>query len=1070
MDFLSFAADNIVIFDGAMGTSLQRMGDLNFGSDDYRGCNEALNLYSPDSIREVHVRYFEAGANVVETNTFGANSIVLAEYGLENEVEKINKAAVSLAKEASSGRGWVAGSIGPSTKMPTLGHISFDYMLEAYREQAKALIESGVDILLVETCQDILQTKIALIAIEELRSQNNPLIMVSLTLENNGQMLTGTDIPAALAILEPFKPDIIGLNCSAGPKDLAVHIGTLAKNFSGLVSFMPNAGTPILREGKTIYPETPEEFVDLVEALIVEHGIDIVGGCCGTTPEHIKVLANRISTKHKRTVIAKKQVSSLYSAVDLKQKPPPLLVGERANATGSKRFREMLLADNFEDIVSFAGDQVNEGAHIVDISVSYTGRNEIDDMKTFCELARTRLSLPIMIDSTNPKVIENALKVISGRSIINSVNLEDGGPKLETICTLARRFRVPVVALTIDEKGMAVDFDHKIEIFERLRSLLFEKYGLGDGDVFFDLLTFTVGSGEEKYRYAAKNTLEALDYIKRKYPDVLTILGVSNVSFGLAKSSRQYLNTVFLQHAVEKGLDAAIVHSGKIMPYHKIPEDISELCSKLLMGEDVLLDFMSRVEGYKEIVSEDVSTVDPKEIIRLKIFNGDKREIEEILEKLLKEETPLDVVNKHLISAMQEVGDLFRDGKMQLPFVLQAAEVMKACVSYLEPKMEGQNFACRGKLLLGTVSGDVHDIGKNLVKIILENNGYEVIDVGIKVPGNIFIQGINEHKPDAVGMSGLLVQSVQHMVENLQLMNAEDIKVPVLLGGAALTRRFVEDECQSVYEGPVVYCRNAFDGLNAINGVGVTRRGVSVEKNLEYKDILPAEKIPKPSNYDVKEVRNFNFEDVENFLNKEVLFRSRWEFRRGKQSAEEYQKQRKDVIEPTYANISKLFLDKGCFCPVASYGYYECFSENESLHIVKNDVRVQTFNFPRKEGRCLTDFFSPDSDVLGVMLVTLGQPVVGVLKELYSKNNYKDYYLLYGFAAETTEALAAYIHDKMREDLDIKGGGRFSFGYPMCPDLGDNAKLLKLVNDIGIVLTENYQMTPEFSTGALITH
>jgi 5-methyltetrahydrofolate--homocysteine methyltransferase len=1038
MDLLKYSRDNVLIFDGAMGTSLQGIGDFE--------CNEELNLSRPDVIRGVHKSYFEAGANVVETNTFGANGIVLAEYGLEKEIEKINKTAVKLAREAAEGNGWVAGSIGPSTKMPTLGHVSFDDMAAAYRPQIKALVEAGVDILLVETCQDILQTKIVLITINEVLSsvKKKPCIMVSLTLENNGAMLTGTDLITALSILQPFKPDIIGVNCAFGPKDLGSYIGEITKNFSGLVSFMPNAGTPVLQGGKTVYPESPEEFAAIVTKLVEEYGLDVIGGCCGTTPEHIQLIS-QIKKKQRNSIEDKKTVSSLYQAVNLRQDPAPLLVGERANATGSRKFREMLLSDNFEDMVSFAAGQNKEGAHIVDVSLSYTGRSEAKDMEQFCALARARLTLPIMIDSTHPDVVESALKSMSGRSIINSVNLEDGGEKLDQICSLASKFRVPVVALTIDEKGMAVDCERKIEIFERLRTLLFEKYGLGDGDVLYDLLTFTVGSGEEKYRYSAKYTLEALGFIKNKYPNVLTVLGVSNVSFGLSKASRPYLNTVFLQLAVERGLDAAIVHSGKIVPH--ISEDIKKLCVDLLMGEGSLGSFIEYFSDQKEIVSEE-----KEDDIRTKVLNGDKRSLEEVLEKLLETEKPLNIVNNYLIAAMQEVGDLFREGKMQLPFVLQAAEVMKSSVDYLEQYMDGEKVASRGKLLLGTVAGDVHDIGKNLVKIILENNGYDVIDIGVKVPGNIFIESIHEHKPDVIGMSGLLVQSVQRMLDNLQLMKSANIDLPVLLGGAALTRQFVEDECQPTYNGPVIYCRNAFDGLHVMRGEELKApRGGGARREKKFKK--PNKDRPSIE-YGVKTVREFIFEDIEKFLNKEVLFRSRWEFRRGKQSAEQYKKQRQDIIEPNYARIRELFLNKGCFSPVVSYGFFECCRHGDTMQV--GDI---IFDFPRKE-LCLSDLFD---DVLGAMLVTLGDNIVRVLQEVYSEDNYKDYYLLHGFAVEVTDALAAYTQQLM------KGNERFSFGYPLCPDLKDNAKVVSLVDDIGVQLTENYQMVPEFSTGALVT-
>lgn len=1082
MDFISFLKENIVVFDGAMGTSLQKCVDLDFGSQEYDGCNEALNLFSPDIITDIHSRYFNAGANVVETNTFGANEIVLAEYGLEDKTEEINRRAVKLARDAVKGEFcWVAGSIGPSTKMPTLGHISFDNMFESYLPQVRGLVAGGVDILLIETCQDPFQAKIVLMVIEKVvrsLSVKKPVVMVSLTLENSGTMLAGSDIGAALSILAPFNPDIIGLNCAAGPRDMAPNVAMLAESFSGFVSAMPNAGMPVMREGKTVYPAEPEEFADDVVSFVEEYNINIVGGCCGTTPEHIAAVKEKLKAVKKQPRVVKqrpKRVSSLYSAVDLKQTPPPLLAGERANATGSKRFRELLLADDFESMVAVAVDQEREGAHLIDISVSYAGRNEVEDMISFCRLARTRLKLPLMIDSTNPEVVENALKIIPGRSVINSVNLEDGGEKLRKICSLARDFGVPVVALVIDEKGMAIDFEHKIEAFKRIRDMLAHDFGLFDGDVLFDMLTFTVGSGEECYRYSAKHTLDALSYIEENYPDVLTILGVSNISYGLDRKIRPYLNTVFTHMAVERGLDAAIAHSGKVVPYHMIPESIRDACEKLLEGTFSVTDFLGCLGNDVVSVSKDDNTLDktPEELIRIKIITGDKRDIEAVLTSLLETTKPSDIISDHLLAAMQEVGELFGSGKMQLPFVLQAAEVMKFCIGFLETKMNRDENSSRGVLLLGTVAGDVHDIGKNLVKIIFSNNGYDVIDLGVKVGIQSFIDGIKEHNPDAVGMSGLLVQSVQHMLKNLQTMRSEGIKVPVFLGGAALTRRFVEDECQQQYNGPVTYCRHAFDALKALDSGCVKSDALPssrVPSERKVMEIKPAG-VPEVSAYGHCDFDDFDFDSVEQLINKEVLYKTLWGFLRGKKSEEEYRKQYDEVIEPAYKRIKQLFLDHGCYNPKGRFGYYRCYAKGETLHLFdENGNDLTKFNFPRQPGEhglCITDFFQNENDVIGLALVTLGPKIIDVLQQMYSEDSYSDYYLLYGFAAEITEALMAKIH---RDALKL--GKRFSFGYSCCPDLVDNGKIIELMagNEFGVSLTDDFQMIPEFSVAAFNVH
>lgn len=1090
----------VVLFDGAMGSSLQALEGrepLNYGGDQYRGCIEALNLYSPKAIQTVHESFIRAGARIIEINTFGANRIVLAEYGLQDQAGEINRSAVRIASLAAQGSGqkiWLAGSMGPSTKMPSLGHVDFDAMAQAYAPQIRCLIQDGVDILTIETCQDMLQAKILLILIGDILKEfgipavERPFIMVSLTLETTGAMLTGSDLETAIATLSPFRPDILGLNCATGPKRMEPYLSTLREKFPGYISLIPNAGMPLIQNGKTVYPETPGEFSETLAGFAERYGIDAVGGCCGTTPEHIRELAQRLGPVRKKTRPAPPpMVSSLYSAVALRQTPPPLIIGERANATGSKKFREMLLSNRFDEMIGLAQDQEKEGAHVADISLSYTGRDEAADTARFYDMARTQVRMPLMIDSTNPDAIEKALKLTAGRCLINSINLEDGGEKLDRICGLAGRFRAPVVALTIDERGMAVELEHKLEIVARIRTLCADKFGLLDGDVIYDALTFTVGSGEAKYRNAARNTLEAVRRIKQQYPGALTSLGVSNVSYGLAPESRFYLNTVFLNLAVERGLDMAIVHSGKIIPYHAIPAGIKDLCLRLLMneGEQPLADFMNYFNKNKEsgpgTAALKQRVLPPEKAIQQKIINGDKREIEALLERLLSKHRPEEIINRYLIPAMKKVGTLFNSGDMQLPFVLQAAEVMKACMQVLEPRLERKTKPSAGKLIIGTVEGDVHDIGKNLVQIILSNNGYQVVDLGTKAPVSKFIDAIEKHRPDAMGMSGLLVQSANRMLENLKFLSSRGVRLPVLLGGAALTPGFVKKECQTVYDGPVIYCRDVFAGYNAMANLKHLKPGKSgthKPRKTPARKPRPAEPkapglkqdagtIPVPPFFGVRRLKALSFAEVEPFINKKALVRGRWAVRRG-------------GMEPAFRRIFREFAEKAWFKPKVSYGYFRCYSDRETLAAVdKSGKIIQRFVFPRQRrspNRCLADLFrnketakSRGWDIMGVLAVTLGRDIIKRLKAMYSKDKYSDYFLIHGMAAEVTDALAEAVHRRMREEAGM-GGLRFSFGYPSCPDLKQNKGLLRLLKagSMGVALTSGFEMEPEFTTAAIV--
>lgn len=891
---LNYASKNAaIVFDGAMGTNLQvtlkklkkeSNNELSIESE----LGEYFNITNPSIIEDIHYEFLMAGAEVLKTNSFNANHIVLSEYNLHHKIEEINTQAVQIARNAilryqrdtnQMRPVWIAGSVGPANKMPSFKHIEFEEYATAFRTQIKSLILAGVDIINLETAQDLWATKIMLIAVQDVLNEiknemkatcaekvatnrlplltKMPLIMTSFTMQSSGTILSGASIETILATIQDFNPDIIGINCGTGPRAMYTYAQYLVKNFKGLVSVLPNAGIPQVINGETVYNEDPASFASTLAEIVTTLGVNIVGGCCGTTPAHIQALKEKISTLKKssskinkeidKNEFISKQVTSPYNVFSLKQNPPPFIIGERANVTGSKVFRELLLNNKFPEMVELAESQVKEGAHVIDLSLSYVGRDEKQDMIRFLQAGLGKITLPITIDSTNPEIVEAALMHIPGRSIINSINLEDGGKNLHAICKLAQRFKASVVALTIDEEGMAQTVEHKLSVLERIRKIAKESYGLEDGDILYDLLTFTVGSGKDVDRDLAKNTLEAISIAKKRYPNILTVLGVSNVSYGLSANIRPYLNTIFLHLALEKGLDAAIVHSGKILPYHQIPEEVRNLGTNLLLnnpveGKDPLLSFLAyfKKENIKsgnapnnlngrnnlsgQSNTQNVSSANEQEkdgryrLIEC-VKNGERLNLYSIIDELLasKKYSPADIISRILLKAMDEVGVLFASGDMQLPFVLQSAEIMKLSVDYLKPKMGNKELISRGKFLLGTVEGDIHDIGKNLVNIILSNNGYEVIDLGVKISAGRFIEAILHHKVDAVGMSGLLVQSVHRMLENIKLMNSHGIKIPVFLGGAALTKDFVKNSCQPHYAGEVFYCADAFSALEGLS-------------------------------------------------------------------------------------------------------------------------------------------------------------------------------------------------------------------------------------------------------------
>ncbi|MBU2523855.1 methionine synthase [Patescibacteria group bacterium] len=836
IDLFSVCKERILVFDGAMGTMIQ---GYNLDEDAYlgkNGCSEILNASRPNVIKEIHAKYFEVGADMVETNTFGANSVVLKEYDLENRAYELNKKAAQIARSCaddfstSNKPRWVAGSIGPGTKLPSLKQISFDELKNSYEIQTEGLIDGGADLILIETAQDLLQVKAALVGVYSAfgtKKQKLP-VMVQVTIEKNGKMLVGSDMLTAIVTLSDFPIDVLGLNCAMGPKQMSDHLKTLADHWQGLISVLPNAGMPNIKDGKMTYDLPIDEFADELEYFARDIGANIVGGCCGTSPEYIKKLSELVKNvvPKERAHHLKPSASSLYNIVAFDSEPKPLIIGERINANGSKKFRNYLLEEDYDGMIAVAQKQQKEGAHILDVCVSYTGLDEKNIMSNLTERLNTDIQRPLMIDSTDPIVIEEALKKIAGKSIINSVNLEDGGDKLRKTFSLCKKYGAAVVALTIDEEGMAKTVDKKIQIAERIFRIAEDEFDIRGHNIFFDFLTFTLGSGDDEYRNAAVETINAIKQFKLKHPQTNTILGVSNVSFGLKPDLRQRLNSVFLAKAIEYGLDAAILHAGKITPLYKIPDDEREILNNLIFNKwtfendplKYLLNFYEKHE-IKEIKADEKKALTVEERLMLRIVEGNKNDIDRDLNEALKKHKPLMIINKILLAGMQKVGELFGDGEMQLPFVLQSAATMKAAVNYLEPYIEKTDSRKKGSIIMATVKGDVHDIGKNLVDIILSNNGFEVINIGVKKDIEEIISAYKKNNADAIGMSGLLVQSTIVMRENLEEMNRRGINPPVILGGAALTRNYVEDTLQKIYDGDVYYANDVFDGLKILTEI-----------------------------------------------------------------------------------------------------------------------------------------------------------------------------------------------------------------------------------------------------------
>jgi len=1159
--FAEALKSRVLVFDGAMGTSIYKCDcDLH---RDYLGrenCPEALLLTRPELIRGIHESFLEVGADVVETNTFGANRLVLAEFDFVERTREINRIAATAARQACANVGtsarprFVAGSMGPGTRLVSLGNTTWDEMLDSYTEQARGLLDGGVDVFIIETCQDILQTKCAINAcLTALRERgmttDDAPIMASVTIETTGTMLLGTEIAAAAEALRNFPILSLGLNCATGPVEMAEHIHWLGRRWKGAVSVMPNAGLPALVDGRAEYPLGPRPFAESVLRYVEQDGVNIVGGCCGTTPEHIRLLAEAVKGRAPARVEKSpppRGCSSLYTAVEFRQDNSALLVGERTNTNGSRQFKRLLNDEDFDGLVSMAREQVRDGSHVLDVCVDYVGRDGVRDMAEVVKRYVRQVQAPLMIDSTQIDVLEAGLKHAGGKCVINSMNLEDGEEKMGRICELARTYGAAVIAGTIDEdpvEAMAKTADRKLAIAERIASIATGRHGLDPGDILFDPLVLPVTTGVEADRRLALETVEGIRRISAALPECGTLIGLSNVSFGLKPAARAVMNSVFLHECMAAGLTGAIAHSSKILPKSRIPEEqwggaLDLIYDRRRPGFDPLLKFIEMFPEGEDgaAATQKVSLADLpiEERLQRHIIDGEMRALKESLDEAMQTYEPLAIVNDHLLAGMKVVGELFGSGQMQLPFVLQSAEVMKAAVAHLEPHMPKAGGGTKGTVVLATVQGDVHDIGKNLVDIILTNNGYTVHNLGIKQPVASIIGAWREKKADAIGMSGLLVKSVAVMRENLLELRTQGIAAPVLLGGAALNRNYCETELRSTYTtGPVYYGRDAYEGLRVMDHLMSGRRSAldaeivdrldkraraeavitrsraaqedsdaaaedgAVAVEVASEGVRPVATPPTPPFWGDRVVEGIDLDEVYPFINTVALFRGQWQFKKGAKSDADYERQIEEQVQPLFERLKARCRDEKVLRPRVVYGWYPCNSEGEALIVYDakdHDREVERFTFPRQRGRqrlCIADFFLPVSsgprDVLGLHCVTVGEEVGKRARALFEANEYAEYLYLHGLGVETAEALAELWHKRMRQELGIGAddsprirdlfvqryrGSRYSFGYPACPDMSDQEKLFRLIRPqrIGCELTDNWQIDPEQSTSALIVH
>ena len=1141
-------ATRTVIADGAMGTMLQEADPSLEDFQNHEGCNEILNITRPELVRSVHDAYLAVGVDAIETNTFGANWANLAEYGIEDRIYELAFAGGKIAREAADAYStpdhprFVLGSLGPGTKLPSLGHTTYSYLKDAYYTASKGLVDSGVDAILIETTQDLLQAKSAVngarLAIEE--SGRDVILIAQVTVETTGTMLLGSEIGAALNALEPLEIDLIGLNCATGPTEMSEHLRYLSKNAQCEISVMPNAGLPILGAHGAEYPLGPEELAKALSTFVEDYGIALIGGCCGTTPAHLAAVVDLLGghALKQRTPDLDPGASSLYQYVPFRQDKTYLAIGERTNANGSRAFRDALVAEDWATCVEIARDQIRDGAHMLDLSVDYVGRDGAKDMKEIASRFATSSTLPIVLDSTEPAVLKAGLEALGGRSVINSVNYEDGdGPtsRFARIMPLVREHGASVVALTIDEEGQARTAEWKLRVARRLITDLSTNWGMAIGDILIDTLTFPIATGQEETRRDGIETISAIRSLKKEFPEVQTTLGVSNVSFGLNPAARVVLNSVFLHECVDAGLDSAIVHPSKIMPMARIEQRQKEVALDLIYdrrtydGEtctyDPLQEFLQLFEGVelaasRNIRASELAALPLKERLERRIIDGEKVGLNEDLDTAMGEGiSPLAIINDHLLEGMKVVGDLFGKGEMQLPFVLQSAEVMKSAVAYLEPHMEKTDDAGRGRMLLATVKGDVHDIGKNLVDIILTNNGYQVVNIGIKQTINQIIDAALENDVDAVGMSGLLVKSTVIMRENLEEITSRGLadKWPVVLGGAALTRAYVEQDLAAVFPGEVRYARDAFEGLRLMDSIMAVKRGDEgaalpalrerkvkavvrndVDRPLDTvrSDVALDNSIPKAPFFGSRIVKGIPLADYVGMLDERALFMGQWGL---KGARGEYEAMAESEGRPRLRSLLNDVQSHGWLEAAVVYGYFPCVSEGNDLIILHHEgpnegkERVR-FSFPRQSRDrrlCLADFFAAkDSgkvDVVAFHVVTMGNTISKAANELFAANAYRDYLELHGLSVQLTEALAEHWHARIREELsvreedsaDLQGildqgyrGSRYSFGYPACPDIEQQTQLCELLEPgrIGVELSEEFQLHPEQSTSAIIVH
>ena len=1143
--YLDTVNERVVVFDGAFGTYVQGK-DLtadDFGGQHLEGCNELLAVTRPDLIAAMHEDFLKVGVDALETATFGSFGTVLTEYGIADRAYEITLAAARIAREVANsfeGDGrprYVAGSVGPGTKLPSLGHISFADLRDTYEEHARALLEGGVDVLLVETCMDLLQIKAAMQGgrrAMKAMSREVP-IQVQVTMETTGRMLVGTEIGAALTALLAMKPAVIGINCATGPAEMQEHLRHLAQHSPIPISVLPNAGLPSVVDGKTHYDLTPQQLAEFHRHHVQDLGITVVGGCCGTTPEHLRqvVEAVRNVTPAKRVPQQEPSVTSLYSPVTLKQDNSVLYIGERTNANGSRAFRDAMLASDWDTCTKMANEQIREGAHVLDVCVDYVGRDGTIDMREIAGRFASQASVPLVIDSTEPQVMEAALQLAGGRCILNSANLEDGeepGRRMDRVFKLAQEYGAAVICLLIDERGQARDVEWKMQIAHRIHKIATERYGLSASDLIFDPLTFPLTTGDADLRRDGIESIEAIRRIKSEIPGALTVMGLSNVSFGINPAARQVLNSVFLDECVKAGLDAAIVHASKILPLARIKPEHVTLCRDIIFDKTTddynpLQLLLTAFEGVKSTKQEkpDRSGWPVRDRLRQRIIDGDREgltaDLDEALAGGLK---ALEIVNDVLLDGMREVGELFGSGQMQLPFVLQSAETMKTAVSHLEPHMDKvAGSSSKGKLVLATVKGDVHDIGKNLVDIICTNNGYEVHNIGIKIPISEMIAKVQEVDADALGMSGLLVKSTLIMRENLEELNSQGLAhIPVLLGGAALTRSYVERDLREVYDGRVFYGRDAFEGLHTLDKLMSMKRdgvddpefgrvptGRSIAERRAPKD-APAD-LPRRSPDVVSDntvftppflgsrvVKGLSLDEIAEYVNETALFRNQWQYRPLEGENDDDFKTR---IRPELRAQLAQAKASGILVPQLVYGYFPANGDGNDVVIWTDESRTterMRFSYPRQNEApylCIADFFRPvesgEVDYAAFHIVTMGAKVSDAAAELFAKNEYQKYLVVHGLGVEMAEALAEFWHHRIRTEwgfVDEDGptlhglfrqqyrGGRYSWGYPACPDLEDNAKVAELLEAgrIGISVSEEtgWQYQPEQTTSAIICH